>query len=411
MTANASRLRSLYVSYLGLSDPLVQTQVVAYLEGLAQRGHTVHLLTFEPARLSRARRRELRSQLSARGIAWNGLRYHKRPSLPATLFDIAVGTIMCAYLVRHHRLEAIHARSHVPAAMALLARPLARFALIFDIRGLMAEEYEDAGRWRRGSAPWRLAKLVERKAITAAVAIIVLTERARRLLFPGGDPRVHVIPCCADVEQIERGRVRRDEIRRELGIEDRLVLVYLGKFTGWYMEREMVEFFELARRVLPGLYFLILTQSDVTPIVDELGRAGIGGQDYTITSVPPAAVGGYLAAADAAISFIRPSFSKLSSSPTKVGEYLAAGLPIVTGRGIGDVDSLLSQFRVGILLEGFGEAQMRSAADALGQVVHDPEYAERSRQAARERLSLTGIGIPAYDGVLASVAMNGVART
>ena len=41
-------LRSLYVCYLSLEDPLVETQVVAYLEGLARRGHTIHLLTDEP---------------------------------------------------------------------------------------------------------------------------------------------------------------------------------------------------------------------------------------------------------------------------------------------------------------------------------------------------------------------------
>src|SRR5204863_505449 len=54
---------ALYICYLGLADPLVRTQVVAYLAGLAERGHRIHLLTFETD-LSRARRRELRAEMA-----------------------------------------------------------------------------------------------------------------------------------------------------------------------------------------------------------------------------------------------------------------------------------------------------------------------------------------------------------
>ena len=36
-------------------------------------------------------------------------------------------------------------------------------------------------------------------------------------------------------------------------------MAYVGKFTGRYMEREMVEFFAAARRVRPDLFFLTLT--------------------------------------------------------------------------------------------------------------------------------------------------------
>src|SRR3954454_12552304 len=136
----APRLRSLYICYLSLADPLARTQVVAYLAGLAARGHTVHLLTFE-TELSHSRRRELRAEMAALGIAWHGLRYHKRPTLPATIFDTLSGAALATWLVVRHRLRAIHARSHVPLAMALLARLPTRRRIIFDIRGLLAEEY------------------------------------------------------------------------------------------------------------------------------------------------------------------------------------------------------------------------------------------------------------------------------
>ena len=403
--AGADSLRAVYVCYLSLEDPLVHTQVVAYLAGLSKLGHVVHLLTFETSALTRSRRRQLRAQLARQGIGWHGLRYHKRPTLLATAVDLIQGAIYTAWLIRRHRLDAFHARGHVPAAMALIASRLARFRLIFDIRGLMAEEYEDAGRWRRDSVPFRSAKLVERRALDRADAIVVLTERVRAHLFGRGERTdVYVIPCCADIERLDHARAGREHTRHRLGVNGRTVLVYVGKFTGWYMEREMVEFFAIARAWRAPAHLLILTQSDARPIERELARLGIEDSAWTITRCEPAAVGQYLAAADAGIAFIRPSFSKISSSPTKIGEYLAAGLPVACISGVGDVDELLSSYRVGVSLDGWARADLARGASALWELIADPGVAERGRKAARERLSLSAVGIPAYDAVYRGVS-------
>src|SRR3954451_765626 len=116
-------LKSLYICYLSLEDPLAHSQVVAYLEGLARRGHEIHLLTFEP-KLDPRRKQQLVADLGARGITWHVRRYHKRPSLPMTIFDALVGAGTAVRLIRRYKLAAIHARSHVPAAAALIVRRL-----------------------------------------------------------------------------------------------------------------------------------------------------------------------------------------------------------------------------------------------------------------------------------------------
>ena len=178
--------------------------------------------------------------------------------------------------MRRYRLDTLHARNHVPAAMALIAQRLAwprRTALIFDIRGLMAEEYVDAGRWRPGSVPFRLTKAVERVAIRRADGIVVLTERIRRALFGEPSPaHVHVIPCCADLDALAAAAAERERVRAELGLDGATVMVYVGKFGGWYMAAEMADFFAVARESIPGLHFLILTQDEQGEIRRELER-------------------------------------------------------------------------------------------------------------------------------------------
>jgi glycosyltransferase involved in cell wall biosynthesis len=390
-------LRSLYVCYLSLEDPLVETQVVAYLEGLARRGHTIHLLTFEP-RLDPARRDRLRADLARRGIAWHSLRYHKRPSIPATAFDALAGALVALRLMRRYRLDAIHARSHVPAATALIARRLSGCRLIFDIRGLLADEYVDAGRWPRGGLAQRITERVQAAAIARADEIVVLTERVREHLFeasPG--ERVTVIPCCADLDRVGGDRGGAERARARLGLSDRSIMVYVGKLTEPYMDREMAEFFAVAHQRDPGLAFLVLTQAPVASIRSELARAGVSDADYRILRAEPAELGSYLGLADFAICFCRPSLARIASSPTKLGEYLAAGLPVASGPGIGDSDRLLDGRAVGVVVDSFDERGYERAAERVRELASDPACRARCREVAREELSLEEVGIPRYD--------------
>lgn len=398
-------LSALYLCYLSLDDPLVHTQVVAYLTGLARLGHTIHLLTYEPKML-RARRRAVRREMQRQGISWHRLTYHKRPSLPATIFDALAGALVGTWLVVRHRLEAVHCRSHVPAATGLLVTRLTGTHLIFDLRGLMAEEYEDAGLWTRESAGFRITKWIEGVAIRRAAGIVVLTHKVAGMLFgPQGDPRVHVIPCCADLERIAAAASRREEVRAALGVGQDPVLIYVGKFTGWYMHEEMAELFAVARKRRPSLHLLVLTQVEPGPITIELARHGVPLDAVTILSASSEDVPGYLAAADLAMALIRPLPSKASSSPTKIGEYLGAGLPVVAMAGIGDCDELFANEGAGILLDlPITRDALVNAVERLLVLTADVEGADRRRRLAARELSLTGRGIPAYAALYRQVA-------
>lgn len=397
-------LRSLYLCYLSLEDPLVQTQVVAYLEGLVRRGHKIHLLTFEPS-LSAERSGQLEADLRARGITWHWLQYHKRPSLPATVYDALAGAVLATRLVRRHRLDAVHARSHVPAATGLIVRRLTGSRLIFDIRGLLGDEYVEAGRWRRGGLAHRITERIQRAAIARADGIVVLTERGRDHLFgPDERQRVTVIPCCADLDGLGENPGAAERVRARLGLSGRSMMVYVGKLTEPYMDREMVEFFAVARRSDPGLAFLVLTQASPASILSEFARAGIPESDYRITSCEPAELGAYLGMADFAICFCRPSFARVASSPTKVGEYLGAGVPLASGPGIGDVDELLQGREVGVIVDAFDERGYERGAERIRELASDPACRARCREVARETFSLEAVGIPRYDRLYRRIA-------
>jgi hypothetical protein len=215
---------------------------------------------------------------------------------------------------------------------------------------------------------------------------------------------VFVIPCCANIVALDRASTDRAPVRAELGLDDELVMIYVGKFGGWYMADRMAEFFAVAERQSASLHFLILTQSDRIEIERELRRHGADGR-YTIASAPPERIGSYLAAADFGISFIAPAPSKESSSPTKIGEYLGAGLPVLSTAGVGDLDELITQ-DVGVLVAAHSEQSYRHVWDQMLELVRGGAAPDRCRELAGKRLSLNDVGIPRYLALYEFVARN-----
>jgi glycosyltransferase involved in cell wall biosynthesis len=280
--------------------------------------------------------------------------------------------------------------------MAMIVRRRCRSGLIFDIRGLMAEEYVDAGTWRPGSLPVRLVHWVQRRAADSADGVVVLTERLRRAMFAADDTRVLAIPCCVDVAAVAARAGARQEVRRRLRLGDAPVLIYVGKLSRWYRTAETLRFFLRARDALPGLRLLIVSQDPPEQIAREMDDAGVDAGDYVALRSAPAEIGDYLAAADAAILLPGRTTSEISSSPTKIGEYLAAGLPIVWSAGLGDFDRLLRADGQGVEVDGFSDAQLSAAAAALAPLIGDRAAAARRQAVAMRELDLETVGRARY---------------
>jgi glycosyltransferase involved in cell wall biosynthesis len=393
---------TLYLSYFGLREPLSQTQVLPYLRELVRGGIGVHLLTFEPGgnrAWNDGEREEWRARLESQGIQWRSLDYHKWPSLPATLYDIAYGALTAVRMVRRERIDALHARGYVPAAMGALAKWLAGGKLIFDIRGFMAEEYVDAGLWPEGGLLYRLTKKAEKRLLKAADGFVVLTENARKILFPpdrNGKP-VEVIPCCVDAERFRASDGEsREGLRRKLNLEGRRAIIYVGSLGGWYLTDEMAELMAAAHREDASTFSIVLTQSPPEMIVSRLNALGVAQSNYLVKKVSPEDAPQYLRAADFAVSLIKPCYSKMSSSPTKIAEYLASGLPVITNAGIGDLDELIAEDNVGVILDAFNRDSYRRALEGIKALLLDQAITDRCRESARKRFDLTSVGGARY---------------
>ena len=395
----------LFISYNGMLEPLGQTQVLPYLRELSKRGVTFTLLSFERAQAftvaGRRQCEELKRDLHAEKIDWHWLRYHQRPSLPATMYDVWAGIRYAGKLVRRKKIELVHARSHIPATIALALKRKFGIKMIFDVRGLMAEEYVDARHWPEGGLRYRITKAAERKIFAATDAVVTLTERIWPIIkeWDGLKGRaVHhaVVPCCVDLSLFNFSEAQREKVRAELGLENRFTLVYSGSLDGWYLTEDMADFFARVVQKESDAHLLWLTKGSRERVRQLMSARGIGENNFSVRAVSPKEVPSYLAAGDVGIAFIKRCFSKLASSPTKNGEYLACGLPIVINSGIGDSDELVNGSQAGIAIDVFGAQDFENAWVGIQQLVSDPDIKAKARALAERIFDLEAVGAERY---------------
>lgn len=391
----------LFISYNGMLDALGQTQVIPYLRQLAKRGVKFTLLSFEKPKFftteGQKRATDLKRELLDQGIEWHTLPYHQRPSLPATLYDVVAGIRYASQLVRRNKIEMVHARGHIPATIALALKRKFAIRMIFDLRGLMAEEYVDANHWPQGGLRYRITKSAERRILAATDAIVTLTERIWPIIKDWDglrDRNVHhaVIPCCVDLSLFKFSESERTRRRTELGLGDRLTLVYSGSLDGWYLTEQMADFFVRVVQRRSDAHLLWLTTGDPERVRQLMGGRGVGNDQFTIRSVAASEVPSYLSAGDLGLSFIKQCFSKIASSPTKNGEYLACGLPVVINAGIGDSDALVTDWKAGVLVHELDSPGFDNAYTQMTTFIDDRGAKGRARKIAEKLFDLNEIG-------------------
>jgi glycosyltransferase involved in cell wall biosynthesis len=403
----------LFISYNGMLDPLGQSQVIPYLKELSKLGAQFTLLSYEREHAfgpeGQKRCESLRAELAESGIEWHWLRYHKRPSIPATAFDVAAGVRFAGRLIRKKKIEMVHARSHIPALIALRLKQRLGVRMIFDVRGLMAEEYIDAGHWSANGTAARLTKKMEARALNATDGVVTLTDVLWSEMrgWPSLQSRQvahETIPCCIDLETFRFDEQARTVRRAELGVNDRFVLVYSGSIGGWYMTSEMADFFSVLRRQRPDAFFLWLTQGEKSIVDQAMAAANVSPDDYAVRSVKPVEVPSWLSASDAGIAFYRPGTSRLGTSPVKVSEYLACGLPVVVNAGVGDSGALIGREKIGVLTQDFSAEEYSIAAKPLAEFADTPEEVRhRAREVAEKFFDVRRVGVERYARLYESV--------
>lgn len=400
----ATKITGLYICYWSFQDPLCQTQSLAYLRELTARGHEFALMTFEQQKyaLTPSQSSAMKRVLGSQGIYWYPLSYHKRLLLLSKAIDFVSGVVKGLWIVSRHRPQVVHSRASNAAAIALMLSRLCRIKFLYDADSMISEEYADTEHWSRGSWAFRITTWLERQALKSADSIVVLSERMRRDVIDqlGDSVSIETIPCCVDTTAFRYDQRAREVRRRELGIDDEKLLVYVGKTGPRYLINEMFEFFKIARERIGPARLLILSGDPPEAFRIVAEGLGVDRRDYVVRHADRMEVSEWLSASDAGLAFIRGGKCERGSSPVKIGEYLAVGLPVVVTEGIGDYSDLIERERVGIVVKEWTVAGYLEGADRLSSLwADDDRLRQRCRAVAEANISLSVQGAQRYKAV------------
>lgn len=353
-----------YLSVDGLSEGVGRSQVLAYVERLGRRGLDVTVHSFEKQTPDPA----IDRQLAAAGVRWRPHRFGPGGAVGG-LGRVARGAkaIMGS--------ELVHARSESAAASALVAHPP---RWIWDMRGFWRLERIALGLMRPGSPEERVMRAVETRAAHASAAVVTLSQAAVDVLGERFGPDVRaksrVITTCVELDRFTVSPPPSSEPLRFL---------LVGTLNGLYDVESMVRLVECVRARRKAE----LTVLSPNPARWQSLFARIGA---TVGSASPAAMPDWVRAHHVGLSLRRPQFgmTSIAATPTKLGEFLACGRPVVVSAGLGDLDTLVARHDCGVIIRDTSDCALSEAADDLARLVDDPGTPDRCRALAEEHFDV-----------------------
>jgi len=367
----------LFISYDGMTDPLGQSQVIPYLQGLSKKEFHFFLLSCEKEKAFAQNEAAVKNMLDGYNIEWIPISYTKNPPVLSTLKDIINLRKKAKQIHLQHGIDMVHTRPGIPALVGLWMKQTMGIKFLHDIREFYADSRVDGGIWKTSNPLYciiyRFFKNKETEQIEQSDGMVCLTYAAEKIIQqdPGYKKAIPltVIPCCADLNLFDPSKIhpaQKDQLKTALGITERdFIISYIGSIGGWYMTAAMLRFCKRLSDKNAEAKFLFISPHNHDIIAAEAAKYGLPADKLIVKHGKRNEVPALLSLSSYSLFFIKPCFSKLSSSPTKHGEIMAMGIPVITNSGVGDVKEIVDQYHAGYVVNDFSDATFNSVIDKM----------------------------------------------
>jgi glycosyltransferase involved in cell wall biosynthesis len=396
----------LYITYDGLTDPLGQSQVIPYVEGLADKGYDITIMSYEKPDRYKLFGKQITERLELRKILWKPFRYHKRFSLFATLYDLLIGFFYLLFAIPGKKIKIIHCRSYIASILGLVFKKLYSTKFIFDMRGFWADERVEGNVFKKG-AIYNFFKWLEKQFLLNADATISLTRNAVheiatwKYMTPNKAMKLHHITTCCNIDEFSQSFAYNI---RENKVEQPITFLYVGSIGPWHSPEKIKSFIHFVYNYLPYSKFKMIINWGASEMVEYIRERSYDLSRFTIESLTHDQIPEAIKGADIGFFFIPPTYWKKGCSPTKMGEMLAAGIPTITGHSIGDVDELVASSDIGFVLKEFSDIEYKVAVDHVLSLIRQDkqQLLYRCREVAEDYFSLEK-GVERYAGIYQSL--------
>jgi len=365
----------LFISYDGLTDPLGQSQIIPYLAGLTKYNYEFTILSCDKPHLYKKNKEYVENLIAAFPIKWVSVPYHKDPPVLSSMFDFYKLKKTAKALHKKEKFDMVHTRPGVPTLVALWLKKKYGIKFLNDVRGFWADERVDGGMWNVKNPVFKKIysffkqheyECIEKSDYTTCLTYHAKTEMHSWKNISHQPIPIEVIPCSVDLQLFGPKNIDqqlREKFKAELQInDDDLIVSYLGSIGGWYLTDEMMQFCKILLDKIPRTKFLFISPHRHEIILKAAKKYDIPAERIIVKKGDRHEVPVLLSFSNYSLFFIKPCYSKISSSPTKHGEIMAMGIPVITNAGVGDVEEISEKYNAGIVLKNMNTQDFENAA-------------------------------------------------
>jgi len=247
-----------------------------------------------------------------------------------------IWTSLCIYIIYLIYRPNIIVGEYSISYAAMFLKKIMKCVFIADMHGALAEEYI----YNNPSIiKWRFDYITNMERLTSQRAdyIICQSEEMKRHIvtkYSAKEDQVYVYKCGVNTQLFKYDMNIKRVMRKDLGIPtDSLVFVYAGGLMKWQKIEESLHVFSKIHKVENNSRFLILTREldTLKTLLYELKLEYLSDKIIALSS-PFDKVSDYLNAADVAFLLRDDDIMNRVASPTKLAEYMACGLPVISSK-------------------------------------------------------------------------------
>ena len=240
----------------------------------------------------------------------------------------------------------------------------------YEVRALWEDAAVDTGKTQEGSLKYRLIRAIEQNVFKRVNAISGICQGLRQEIVSRGFPedKVFVTPNAVDIENFTLATQRDPALEKELGLENKKVLAFIGSFFKYEGLQLALDALYLLKKKHSDYHLLLVGSGNDEAALKEKARALDLEDMITFTGrVPFEQVNKYYSLADVMV-FPRDSLRLTELvTPLKPLESMAQGKPVIAS-DIGGHRELIEHERTGLLFK-YDEPQ--ALADAIETLFAD----------------------------------------
>ncbi len=369
----------LYLTYDGLLEPLGYTQIISYLLILSENNNiTIISVEKEKDLNNKKYYNKIIKLLENKKITWKYLIYKKGFSryLLITKF-----IFLCIKLHKVNKFQIFHSRSYITGLISFFLSFFFKFFFIFDIRGFWIDERIDWKIWKKRSLKYFFFKFFEKKIFNRSQAVVSLTKDAEKIiktnyLNNNSITKVYVIPTCTKLNNI---------IKKNSNFK--LTFTHLGSIgTRYNFDLYLKIMIEINKRKKISLS--IINKNEHKKINKYIKNYNNFNIDYNLKYIEPDKILSEILNSNFGVFFPVKGFYLNAYFPTKLGEFLSSGIPVITSNINDHVNNIIIKNNVGIVISQLDNIDYDNLYNNIVDFENDLDLNDRCRKVAEKYFNI-----------------------